>query len=127
MDQERRIPAVVQDEIRSFAVRPLKNAVGVLPVFFERLALLGEDGGALGGQRRSGMVLRREDIAAGPAHLGAQCLQGFDQHRGLDGHVQAAGDTRPLERFASGVFFADGHETGHFVLGDSNLLTAPVG
>jgi hypothetical protein len=39
-----------------------------------------------------GVVLGREDVARGPADLGAQVLQGLDQHRRLDGHVQRARD-----------------------------------
>jgi len=33
------------------------------------------------------MVLGGEDVAARPAHRGAQLRQGLDEHRGLDGHV----------------------------------------
>jgi hypothetical protein len=35
-------------------------------------------------------------LQRGPAHFGAQGLQGFDQHGGLDGHVQAARDAGAL-------------------------------
>src|SRR2546422_4432546 len=47
---------------------------------------------------RGSVVLGREDVARGPAHLGAQGLQRLDQHRGLDRHVKRAGDARALER-----------------------------
>ena len=41
-----------------------------------------------------GMVLRRVDVARRPAYFGAQVLERFDQHRGLDRHVQRTGDAR---------------------------------
>ncbi len=43
------------------------------------------------------------------------------------GHVQRAGDAHAFERFLFRVFLAHGHEAGHFVLGDSDFLAAPVG
>jgi hypothetical protein len=73
------------------------------------------------------VVLRGVDVAAGPAHLGAQRLQRLDQHRGLDRHVQAAGDARALERLLRSKFLADGHQAGHFGFGDADFLAAPVG
>jgi hypothetical protein len=73
------------------------------------------------------MVLGREDVARGPAHLGAKRLQGLDQHGGLDRHVQRAGDARALQRLALGELVADCHQTGHLGLGDLDLLAAPVG
>ena len=44
------------------------------------------------------MVLRREDVAARPGDLGAERRERLDEHRGLDRHVEAAGDARALER-----------------------------
>ena len=98
VDEQGGVAAVVEDEVGRAAVVPLQDAVRVVPVFLERLALLGEDGRALDGEGGGGMVLRREDVAARPANLGAQGLQRLDEHGRLDGHVQAAGDARPLER-----------------------------
>jgi hypothetical protein len=59
------------------------------------------------------VVLGAEDVARGPAHLGAERLQGFDQHGGLDGHVQAAGDARALQRLAGAELLAERHEARH--------------
>ena len=67
------------------------------------------------------------DVAARPANLGAQGLQRLDQHRRLDGHVQAAGDAGPLERLRRGVLAANRHQPGHLVLGNGDFLAAPVG
>ena len=57
----------------------------------------------------------------------AERLQRLDEHGGLDGHVQGAGDARALERLGLGVFLADRHEAGHLGLGDVELLAAPLG
>ena len=129
--QQRGVAAVVQDHVRAFAVRALgaevEDAVRVVPVVFERLALDREHRRAGGGDGGGGVVLRREDVARGPAHRGAQGLQRLDQHGGLDRHVQRAGDARALQRLALGELFADGHQAGHFGFGDADFLAAPGG
>jgi hypothetical protein len=56
----------------------------------------------------------------------AQRTSGLDQDRGLDRHVQRAGDARALERLRLGVLPADRHQRGHLGLGDRDLLAAPV-
>ena len=73
------------------------------------------------------MVLSGKDIARTPTHLGAQRRQGFDQHRRLDRHVQAAGNARVLQRLLAAVFAPQRHESGHFGFANSDLLAAPVG
>src|SRR5690606_2572304 len=98
-----------------------------VPVLLQGLALPGEDRGAGGGDRGGGVVLGGEDVARGPAHVGADVLEGLDQHRGLDGHVQRAGHAHALERLRGGVLAADRHQARHLVLGDVDLLAAPVG
>ena len=127
MQQQRGIAAVVEDHVGVAAVGPFEDAVRVVPVLAQRLALAGEHRRAARGDGRGGMVLGREDIAGGPAHLGAERLQRLDQHRGLDGHVQRAGDARALQRLGAGVLLADRHQAGHLGLGDGDLLAAPVG
>ena len=57
--------------------------------------LLGRAVGA-DGDRGGGVVLGREDVAGGPADLGAERGQRLDEHGGLDGHVQRARDARAL-------------------------------
>jgi hypothetical protein len=129
--QQRGVTAVVQDHVRAFALAALgaelEDAVRVVPVVHQRLALVGEHRRALDHQRGGGVVLRAEDVAAGPAHLRAQGLQRLHQHGGLDGHVQAARDAGALERLLGRELLADGHETGHLGLGDLDFLAAPVG
>ena len=129
--QQGRVAAVVEDHVRAFALRALggevEDAVGVVPVVLERLALDGEHRRAALGDRRGGVVLGREDVARGPAHVGAERLQRLDQHRGLDRHVQRSGDARALQRLRLGELLADRHQAGHLGLGDADFLAAPGG
>ncbi len=127
VQHQRGVAAIVQDHVGVLAVGPFKDLVRVLPVLFQRLALDGEDRRAGRGDGGGGVVLRGEDVARGPAHFSAQRHQRFDQHAGLDGHVQAAGDARALERLRRGEFLADGHQAGHFGFGDGEFAAAPAG
>ena len=54
----------------------------------------GSSGGAVRADDDGGgrVVLGGEDVAGHPAHVGAQADQCLDQHGGLHGHVQRAGD-----------------------------------
>ena len=92
------------------AAGPGEDLLGAPPVLLEGLALPGEDRDALGvvgGAVRAdddgggGVVLGGEDVAGGPADLGAEGDEGLDEHGGLDGHVQRAGDAGALERLCS--------------------------
>ena len=107
--------------------RPRQRLVGAPPVLLERLALPGEHRDAGGGDRGGGVVLGREDVAGRPAHLGAERDERLDEHRGLDGHVQRAGDARAGERLGRAVALAQRHEAGHLVLGELDLLAAELG
>ena len=106
---------------------PFEDLVGEIPVFGERLALVGEDRDAARGDRRGGVVLGGEDVAGGPAHFGAERDQRLDQHGGLDGHVQRAGDARALQRLRLAEFLAHRHQARHLGLGDGDLGAAPMG
>ena len=72
------------------------------------------------------MILRGENIATCPAHLRAKFNQGLNQDRGLNGHVQTAGDARALERKLALVLFACRHQAWHFMLGEFNFLAAKL-
>jgi hypothetical protein len=48
------------------------------------------------------VVLGREDVATGPANLGAEVAQRFDQYGGLDRHVQGAAYAGAGERVLAG-------------------------
>src|SRR6185295_17452807 len=84
------VAAVIQDHVRLPAVRAVDGLLAAPPVFLLGLALPGEDRDAGGGDGGGGVVLGREDVAGGPADLGAKCNQGFDQDGSLDRHVKRA-------------------------------------
>ena len=111
------------------AVKALKSAGYLVSVdsMSTQDSLVGEHRRAAGGDGGGGVVLRREDVAGGPAHVGAERLQALDQHRRLDGHVQAAGDARAAQRLGGGEFLAHRHQAGHLGLGDGDFLAAPFG
>jgi hypothetical protein len=127
MDEHRRVAAVVEDHVGRAAVAPLEQLGGERPIFLEALALVGVDRDAGGRDRRRGMVLGRVDVARHPADVGAERRERLDQDRGLDRHVQRAGDARALERLLFGVLLAHRHEARHLGLGDRDLLAAPLG
>ena len=125
--EQRGVAAVVEDHVRHAAVAPLEQAQRVVPIVLEALALDGEYGGAAGGDRGRGVVLGRIDVAGDPAHVGAERRQGLDQHRGLDGHVQRAGDARALQRLGLAELLARRHQARHLGLGDGDFLAAELG
>jgi hypothetical protein len=79
------------------------------------------------GDRRGGVVLGGEDVAARPAHLGAERDQGLDQDRGLHRHVEGAGDPGALQRLLRAVLLAGLHQARHLDLGQGDLLAPEVG
>jgi hypothetical protein len=83
-----------------------------------------ENGGGNGSRR---VVLRRVNVARGPTHPRTERLERLDQHRGLDGHVQRAGDTRAAQGLGRGVLLADRHQSRHLGFGDAYFLAAPIG
>ena len=93
----------------------------------KRLALPGENGDPARGYGGGGVVLSGKDVAAGPADLRPQGDQGLDQYRGLDRHVQRAGDAGTGQRLLAGVLLAQRHQARHLDLGQVDLATAEVG
>ena len=49
------------------------------------------------------------------------------EHRGLDGHVQAAHDPRAGQRLLALVAGAQRHQPGHLLLGEADFLAAELG
>ena len=76
--------------------------------------------------RSSGMVLRGEDVAAGPSHLRAEGDEGLDEDGGLHRHVQGAGDAGARQRLGLAELGEQRHETGHLHLGQLDLETPEV-
>jgi len=73
------------------------------------------------------MILGGKNVAAHPANVGAEIHEGFDQHGGLDRHVEAAHDLYARERLALGVACPQHHQTRHLVLGQADLVAAQLG
>ena len=80
MDEQRGVAAIVEDHVRAAAVGPFENAMGVVPIILEALALDGEHRRAGGGDGGGGVILGRINVAGGPANIGAERLQRLDQH-----------------------------------------------
>ncbi len=136
--QQRRVAAIVHDQCRAAAVGPLERLLRAPPVLVERFTFPGEHRRALrfacratgfepaDDDRGGGVVLGREDVARHPAHVGAKLGQRFDQHRGLNGHVQRPHDAGAGERLLRAVLLAQRHQAGHFLLGEANFLPAEL-
>ena len=92
-DEAREFAAVIEQHVGALAALEREQlAVDALVVFLFGLALPGEHRNAGLGDGGGGVILGRVDVAAGPGDLGAELDEGVDEHRGLHGHVQAAGD-----------------------------------
>ena len=72
--------------------------------------------GTANDDRRGGVVLRREDVARHPAHVGAEQRQRLDEHTRLDRHVEAAHDAGAGQRLLPLVALANRHEAQAFRL-----------
>jgi hypothetical protein len=125
MQQQSGVAAVVQNHVGEAAIRPFKDAVRVIPVVGQCLALDSEYRRAGCSDGSGSVILGRVDVARSPAHFCTERDQRLDQHAGLDGHVQRAGDARALQRLRCGEFLADSHQAGHFDFGDRDFFAAP--
>src|SRR5436190_17924251 len=99
MDEQGGVAAVIDDQLRPLVARMNQGVEGAIPVFLQRFAFPREDRNAGFGNRGGGVVLRAENIAAGPAYRSAEFNESLDEDRRLDGHVQRAGDADAFERF----------------------------
>jgi hypothetical protein len=127
VNQQGDIATVIDHHLGTLAAFEIERLIGAPPVLFEALALPGEDRDAGGRDGCGGMILRREYVAAGPAHLGAKMYKRLNEHPSLNGHVQRAGDADAGQRLGSSVLIADRDQAWHLVLGDGEFLAAPVG
>ena len=123
--QQGGVAAVVQNHVGFLTGRPFEDLVREFPVLVQALALEGKYRDIGSGNGCGGMILRREDIAGSPAHVGTQFHQRFNQHASLDGHVQRTGNACATQRLLMGIFFTQCHQTGHFCFGDCQFLAPP--
>ena len=93
-DQHGGVTAIIENHVGLF-VAPIEGAGGAPPVFFQRFAFPREHGNplwAIGGSgadrdRGGSVVLGGVNIAGCPPHLSAEGGEGFNQNRGLHGHM----------------------------------------
>ena len=99
---ERGVATVVEDHVRAATVGPAQRLLGAPPVLLERLALPGEhrDAAPRRSPRRRGPGSRR--CCSDAQRTSAPSVdERLDEHRGLDRHVQRAGDAGAGERLAT--------------------------
>nr|DAD33156.1 TPA_asm: hypothetical protein HUJ06_012007 [Nelumbo nucifera] len=127
MDEQCGVTTVVDDEIGTATRTPVKGPLGAPPVLLKGLPLPGEYGSAVASDGSSGVVLGGEDVAGAPADLGAEGGEGFDQNRGLDRHVERAGDLGTLEGLRGAELGSASHKPWHLDLSQLDLEPAEVG
>ena len=133
VDEQGRVAAVVEDHVGALAVWPGESLLGGAPVLLQRLPLPREHRHSArllrrptgsNDSRSRGVILGRKDVAGGPAHFRAKRHKCLDQHRSLHGHMQRPSDPCALQRLAVGVLTPHGHEAGHLVFGQADLVAA---
>ena len=134
--EQRGVATVVKNHVGAKTIGPHQDLLGAPPVLVKILALPRVHGNALrilrgsvGTHGHSGgrVILRGENVARRPAHLGTELNEGLDKYGGLNGHVKGAGDAGTLERLALAIFLAHRHEAGHLVLGQADLVATERG
>jgi len=130
--KKRGIAAIIDDEVRPRAIRPLQRLGGAPPILLERLPFPRENGMPFGSSAVPpvsgrptttacrGVVLRRKDVAADPANVRAEVRQCLDENAGLHGHVQRAMTRAPVSGSTAHTFPGK-PSAGHFMLGKPHL------
>ena len=120
------VTAIVEDHVEWLTVGEEDGLLNAPDVLLVGLALPRVNGDAGLGDGRGGVVLRGEDVAAGPGDLGAELNEGLDEDGRLDGHVETAGDASALQRLGWPVLGAHLHQARHLVLGHVDHFAAPL-
>src|SRR5262245_3140656 len=81
------VAAVVEDQIQRLTIGEMQRLLDAPIELFVGHAFPGIHGNVLGGDGRSGFVLRAEDVAGAPSDLRAEIDQRLDENGSLDGHV----------------------------------------
>ena len=72
------------------------------------------------------MVLGGEDVAGTPGHLGSKLKKGLDEDSGLNSHVETSCNSGAGKWLLGAVDATEVHQPGHLILGEGQLLAAPV-
>ena len=75
----------------------------------------------------SGVVLRREDVAARPCDFSTEVDKCLDEHSCLDCHVETARNACTLQWLLALELLTECHQTWHFNFGETDLLATPLG
>ena len=126
VQQKGHIATIIHHQLRAQAIAVAQGSPGAIPVFGEGLALPGKHRHARGCNRSGCVILRGENVAAGPAHLGTQCHQSLNEHSGLNRHVQRTGDTHPGQGLLLTILLTASHEPRHLVFRNGNFLASPI-
>ena len=94
VDEKSHVSSIIDNKVASITLgilRPCDGVEGALPVLLKSLSLPGEDcGRAITGNSSSGVILGGEDVATAPSDFSTHLLEGLNEDRGLDGHVEGA-------------------------------------
>mmetsp|Transcript_6152 Transcript_6152/g.15753 ORF Transcript_6152/g.15753 Transcript_6152/m.15753 type:complete len:443 (+) Transcript_6152:36-1364(+) len=126
VDQVCQVTAVVENHVEWLAIREDDGLLDAPVVLLLGLALPGVHRDAGSGDGCSSLVLGRENVARRPSHLGTESGKGLDEHGGLRGHVEAAGNSGTLERLGLAELRAEVHEARHLVLGEHDVLATEI-
>lgn len=96
-------------------------------VFLISLALPSINRDSTSGHGSSSVILGGENVTWGPSNFSSQLQEGLDQTSGLDGHVKTSRNSGSFQRLGSAVLFAQMHQTGHFIFGQSQFFAAKFG
>ena len=127
VNEQSRIATVINDQLRTKALRVHQRLPGAPPIFFERLTLPRKYRNARRRDRRRRMILRRENVAGNPAHFGTEVDQRLNENRRLNRHVQRTHDAHTLKRLFFAVLLARRHQARHLMLGNFNFLASEIG
>ena len=120
-----RIAAIVQDHVG--AILKEEGFIKIIPMLFQGLAFDRENRNAGLGNRGGRVILGREDIAAGPTHIGTQSRQCFNQNGGLNGHMQRTDNARAFEGLFGAIFRTQCHQAWHFRFSNVQFFAAIIG
>ena len=127
-DHVREVAPIVQDHVQGLAIGSEEQGLLNAPfVFLLGHAFPSVDRNPCSSNGGGSVVLRGEDVAAGPCHVSTELLEGLDEHCSLNGHVQTTCDARTGKGLFIPVTVAKGHETRHFSFCQLNFLAAPFG